>query len=66
MGSDGNGVEKPSMVAATLDLEDTNVCGYDNTGWDLVLDLLGATIAGLWLMRSTRAAASSGGGARPK
>lgn len=36
---------------ATLVLEHTNVGGYDNTGWDLVFDLLGAVVATVWLVR---------------
>lgn len=56
------GINEIAEFAATLVLEDTNVGGYDNTGWDLVFDLFGATLAGLWLMRSTRAAAPHAGG----
>ena len=57
------GINEIAEFIATLVLEDTNVGGYDNTGWDLVFDLLGATIAGLWLMRSTRASGSDKGAA---
>ncbi|HQZ26891.1 MAG: DUF2238 domain-containing protein [Verrucomicrobiales bacterium] len=32
---------------ATLTLPETNVGGYENTGWDLVANLVGATIAAL-------------------
>lgn len=35
--------------AAVLSLPDTNVGGYENTGWDLVANLVGAVIAALWL-----------------
>lgn len=49
------GINEIAEFVATLVLEDTNVGGYDNTSWDLVFDLFGATLAGLWLMRSTRA-----------
>lgn len=38
---------------ATLVLEHTNVGGYDNTGWDLVFDLLGAVVATVWLVRGS-------------
>ena len=34
---------------ATLLVPETNVGGYRNTGWDLVANLLGATVAALWL-----------------
>ncbi len=34
--------------------EETNVGGYDNTLWDLVFNLLGATLATLWLARRSR------------
>lgn len=34
---------------ATLVFEETNVGGFDNTGWDLVFDLIGAFSAGAWL-----------------
>lgn len=37
---------------ATLVLPETNVGGYDNTGWDLVFDLLGGIVAAIWLVRS--------------
>jgi len=38
---------------ATRLFEDTNVGGYVNTGWDLVANLIGATVAGvlIWLGR---------------
>jgi len=39
---------------STLVLADTHVGGYDNTGWDLVFNLLGATVAATWLARSWR------------
>lgn len=35
--------------AAVLSLPDTNVGGYENTGWDLVANLVGAVIAALAL-----------------
>lgn len=38
---------------ATFLLEDTNIGGYDNTGWDLVFDLLGGIAATAWLAWST-------------
>lgn len=46
---------------ATLVLENTNVGGYDNTGWDLVADLVGAVAAAAWLMsRSERESSEAG------
>jgi hypothetical protein len=41
---------------ATLVLEDTNVGGFDNTGWDLVFDLVGAVTAALVLRGQSRTA----------
>ncbi len=37
--------------AATLLIPETNVWGYRNTGWDLVANLVGATVAAtiIWL-----------------
>ena len=35
--------------AAKLTLPDTNVGGYENTGWDLVFNLGGSLIAAAWL-----------------
>ncbi|HSH60778.1 MAG TPA: hypothetical protein VK988_14310 [Acidimicrobiales bacterium] len=37
---------------STLVLTQTHVGGFENTGWDLVFDLLGATVAAVWLARS--------------
>lgn len=34
---------------ATLTLESTNVGGYENTGWDLVANLVGSVIAAIWI-----------------
>ncbi|MEO1277343.1 MAG: DUF2238 domain-containing protein [Planctomycetota bacterium] len=34
---------------AVLTIPDTNVGGYVNTGWDLVSNLSGAVIAGVWI-----------------
>jgi len=31
-----------------------NVGGYDNTGWDLIFNLLGAAIAAIWITRRER------------
>lgn len=48
--------------AATLLVPETNVGGYFNTGWDLVSNLLGATVAGCvlgWVGRRGRGAARS-------
>jgi hypothetical protein len=44
--------------AATLLIPDTNVGGYRNTGWDLVANLFGATVAAtiIWLHGRTPAA----------
>ena len=36
---------------ATRILPETNVGGYENTGWDLVFDLIGAVIAAGWVFR---------------
>jgi hypothetical protein len=43
----------------TLVLEDTNVGGYVNTGWDLVFDLVGATAVGIWLWRKPEVVAAA-------
>jgi len=43
---------------STLVLAKTHVGGFENTGWDLVFNLLGATVAAAWLARSWRAPAS--------
>lgn len=42
--------------AATLAVPETNVGGYVNTGWDLVSNLIGVTIAagGIWLFDRSR------------
>jgi hypothetical protein len=40
---------------AVLLIPDTNVGGYMNTGWDLVSNLVGCTIAAFWIARSMRA-----------
>lgn len=46
--------------AATLLVPETNVGGYVNTGWDLVSNLVGATVAAVWLgMASSRPSAYS-------
>jgi len=34
---------------AVLTIPDTNVGGYTNTGWDLVSNLTGAIVAGVWI-----------------
>ena len=39
---------------ATLTLPETNVGGYENTGWDLVFNLLGSALAALILYRTGR------------
>jgi hypothetical protein len=44
--------------AATLMVPDTNVGGYRNTGWDLVANAVGATVAALLIWRYDRADAS--------
>jgi len=41
---------------AVLVLPETNVGGYMNTGWDLVANLVGATVAALLIRRFARAA----------
>ena len=43
------GINEVVEFFATLLIEDTNVGGYDNTGWDLVFDLIGAIAVGVWL-----------------
>ena len=46
---------------ATLTMPNTNVGGYVNTGWDLVANLVGCTMAALWIRwREGTAEASSG------
>ncbi|MCP5068423.1 MAG: DUF2238 domain-containing protein [bacterium] len=35
--------------AATLSMPETNVGGYRNTGWDLVSNVVGTLIAGIWI-----------------
>ena len=37
---------------AVLTVPDTNVGGYENTGWDLVFNMIGCVIAGLYILRS--------------
>jgi len=37
---------------STLVLAETHVGGFENTGWDLVFNLLGASVAAVWLVRS--------------
>lgn len=34
---------------AVLTIPNTNVGGYENTGWDLVANLIGATVAAVWI-----------------
>jgi hypothetical protein len=41
---------------STRVLAETNVGGYENTGWDLVYNALGATIAALWIAVRSRTA----------
>ncbi len=45
---------------ATLLLPKTNVGGYENTSWDLVFNLIGATIAALIIAITGRRSAGSG------
>ncbi len=47
------GINELIEFLATKVFEDTNVGGFDNTGWDLVFDLFGATAAAAWLLRRT-------------
>ncbi len=50
--------------AATLLVPETNVGGYLNTGWDLVANLFGATVAvaAIWISdRSTSPEETEGG-----
>lgn len=53
---------------ATLIMPETNVGGYTNTGWDLVSNLVGCTLAALWLWRkgSLQRASDAGDGTRAK
>ena len=46
------GINELIEFLATKVFEETNVGGFDNTGWDLVFDLFGATAAALWLWRA--------------
>lgn len=46
--------------AATLLVPETNVGGYRNTGWDLVSNLVGATVAVAAIALADRAAAGTG------
>lgn len=39
---------------ATLTMPETNVGGYINTGWDLVFNLIGCSIAAIWLSQHHR------------
>lgn len=45
---------------ATLTLPETNVGGYVNTGWDLVANTVGATVAGLLIRRFDRGEPATG------
>jgi hypothetical protein len=36
---------------ATRVVPDTNVGGFENTGWDLVANTVGAALAALWVRR---------------
>ena len=50
------GLNEVIEFAITLTLPETNIGGYINTGWDLVSNLVGVTVAcGLiaWLSKST-------------
>ena len=37
---------------STRVLDKTDVGSFENTGWDLVFNMLGATVAAVWLARS--------------
>ena len=39
---------------ATLTLPETNVGGYRNTGWDLVSNLVGCSVAAVWIWLAGR------------
>ena len=41
---------------AVLTIPETNVGGYENTGWDLVANLVGATVAAVLIRCFARAA----------
>lgn len=45
---------------STLVLPETNVGGYDNTGWDLIFDLAGGIIGTVWLARRPREGGADG------
>ena len=47
------GINEMLEFLATFVFEETNVGGFDNTGWDLVFDLIGATAAGIWLAKGS-------------
>jgi len=46
--------------AATLLVPETNVGGYLNTGWDLVANSIGVTVAATWIWWSGRAGGAAG------
>ena len=39
---------------------DTKIGGYENTGWDLVANLVGCLVAGMWVARSGRRLITAG------
>lgn len=49
MGMGVGAVNEGIEFAATLVLEETNVGGFENTGWDLIFNTLGCTVAAGWV-----------------
>lgn len=50
------GINELIEFLATFVFEQTNVGGFDNTGWDLVFDLFGAAAVTTWLVARGRSA----------
>jgi len=50
---------------STLVLAETHVGGFANTGWDLVFNMFGATVAAAWLVRSWSPPARQSTGVTP-
>ncbi len=49
MGMGLGAINEVDEIIAVLAIPNTNVGGYMNTGWDLVSNLVGAVIAGMWI-----------------
>ncbi len=54
VGSGLGAINEIIEFVATRLMPDTNVGGYDNTGWDLVSNLVGASAAAAWACRRYR------------